>query len=310
MALGPALAAILSELHYPFNNVLWTVETAPGWVMMVLWASYLIALVLFFEEPDRSHIFGKQKSVDLELTQGTITSGESEYLLGIGTKTSRGLDREPPLWRNVPVMMTLLIYFILKLVLEILMSSSPTLTAYYFGWTARGSGYFLAFLGLLMFPANIIVSRLSNQFEDRELIYSALVAMLCSILGIISYLPGKYSVVQYVLFGICIFVSTNALEGPNMGLLSKSIPKSWAKGIFNTGFLATEAGTAARSVGDVGITLASHIAGVPGLLNALFMPMVALVAASAWLVRRNYDCMVDDDDDEDTKSLNSKISDN
>mmetsp|Transcript_12610 Transcript_12610/g.22590 ORF Transcript_12610/g.22590 Transcript_12610/m.22590 type:complete len:805 (-) Transcript_12610:21-2435(-) len=308
MACGPALAAIFSQLSYSLDGKLWSEETAPGWIMMCLWSLFLIALVIFFEEPDRSHIFGKKPMLELTTTK----NGENKYLLATDAHQSsaslESKNHESSLWNNVPVMMTLLVYFVLKLVLECLMSSSPTLTMYYFGWTSRSSGFFLAFLGLLMFPANMIVARLSHRFEDREIIYSCLVVILCSILGIISYLPGKYSVVQYMAFGICIFIATNALEGPNMSLLSKSIPRSWAKGIFNTGFLATEAGTLARSVGDVWITLASHVAGVSGVLNAIFVPMIGLVAVCVVLMRRNYDQMVEDDDD-DVKSKNSNNSD-
>ena len=153
-----------------------------------------------------------------------------------------------------------------------------------------------------MFPANMIVARLSHRFEDREIIYISLVAILCSTLGIVSYVPGRYSVLQYVPFGICIFVATNALEGPNMSLLSKSIPTSWAKGIFNTGFLATEAGTLARSVGDVGITLAEQRVEGSRILNAIFVPVLGLVAVSVALVRKNYDRMVEEDDDDDKRS--------
>jgi len=297
MACGPALAAVLSRLSYPLGGTLWALETSPGWVMMCMWSLFLVALVYFFEEPDRSHIFGKKPM--LELT--SKNEGENKYLLDVENHSSRELESnsEPPLWRNTPVMITLWVYFILKLVLECLMSSCPVLTIIYFGWDAQSSGYFLAFLGLLMFPANMIVARLSHRFEDRELIYYSLVAMLCGILGFISYLPGKYSVIQYMVFGVCIFISTNALEGPNMSLLSKTIPKSWAKGIFNTGFLATEAGTAARSVGDVWITLALNVAGTSGMLNAIFVPMVALVVVSAVMVSRNYDRMTEDDNDDD-----------
>ena len=197
-------------------------------------------------------------------------------------------------------MMTLWIYFILKLVLECLLSSCPTLTSYYFDWESTDSGLFLAFLGLLMFPANMFVAKLSHRYEDRELINAALIIMLCSIVGFIAY-SSKYSVIQYMLFGICIFISTNALEGPNMALLSKSIPKSFAKGTFNAGFLATEAGTLARSIGDVLITLAHHTSGISGMLAATFVPMLGLVVVSALLTRWYYNQMAQDDD-EDTKS--------
>lgn len=159
---------------------------------------------------------------------------------------------------------------------------------------------FLAFLGLLMFPANMGVARLSHQYEDRELIRGTLLVLLVSVLGILAY-SKKYSDVQYVVFGVCIFVSTNVLEGPNMSLLSKTIPKQWAKGIFNSGFLATEAGTAARSVGDILISAAAF-QGVEHLLNATFVPLLLLVVISVALTRQFFAHMVDEDDEQDGES--------
>jgi hypothetical protein len=45
-------------------------------------------------------------------------------------------------------------YFVLKLVLEMLLSSTSTVTKFYFGWDSRRSGLFMASVALLMFPAN------------------------------------------------------------------------------------------------------------------------------------------------------------
>merc|ERR1712238_544165 len=91
------------------------------------------------------------------------------------------------------------------------------------------------------FPVNVVVSRLAQQYEDRELIVGTMVMMLVSVLGFLDYFP-HYTIYQYAICSIGIFVSTNSLEGVNMSLLSKTIPKAWAKGTFNSGFLATEAG--------------------------------------------------------------------
>lgn len=93
--------------------------------------------------------------------------------------------------------------------------------------------------------------------------------------------------VQYTVFGICIFISTNALEGP-----------SWARGTFNSGFLATEAGTLARSIGDVLISLAA-VKGVAGMLDAIFVQMFCLALISVFLVHKHYDRLVEDEDDDD-----------
>lgn len=306
MACGPALAAILSGLSYPLDGKLWSLESAPGYIMIIPWAVYLIATIVFFEEPDRSHMFVEtpKKPSSINLANG---NGENTYLLADNQSASGELEPPPKkvtFLSNIPVMTTLWVYFILKLVLECLMSSCPTMTSHYFGWSSRESGCFLAFLGLLMFPANMVVARLSHRFEDRELIRASLGAISLSILGFAGYIPGiKYSMFQYMPFGVCIFISTNALEGPNMSLLSKSIPSSWAKGIFNTGFLATEAGTLARSVGDVWITLAERDMGVEGILDLIFVPLLVLCGASLLLVHRNYDRMIEEDDDKEQAVL-------
>lgn len=297
MSAGPALASLMSSLKFSPESTLWTKETAPGWIMLCLWLVFLLVFSLFFEEPDRKHLFGSRTTATLELTS---KNHEKTHLLADeGTSSEHAPEKKAEKVQTVVVMMTLWIYFVLKLVLEALLSSCTTVTRFYFGWSPSISGAFMSFLGLLMFPANMVVARLSYFYEDRELIRSFMVATLCGCIGIISYLPNNdYSVVQYTVFGICIFISTNALEGPNMSLLSKTIPKSWARGTFNSGFLATEAGTAARSIGDVLISLAA-VKGVAGMLNAIFFQMFCLALISVFLVHNDYDRLVKDDEDDD-----------
>ena len=123
--------------------------------------------------------------------------------------------------------------------------------------------------------------------------------MLVSVVGIFVYDADHYTSYQYMAFAILVFLSANCLEGPNMSLLSKVIPKAWAKGIFNSGFLATEAGTAARSIGDVLISAMAIWAGLENLLNATFMPLLVSVLVAIGLVRSNFDTMVEVDEDDD-----------
>ena len=66
--------------------------------------------------------------------------------------------------------------------------------------------------------------------------------------------------------------------------------------------LATEAGTLARSVGDVLITLAHEVTGVSGMLDATFLPLLVLSLVSVLLTRHNYNEMIEEDDEEDGKS--------
>ena len=66
--------------------------------------------------------------------------------------------------------------------------------------------------------------------------------------------------------------------------------------------LATEAGTLARSVGDVLITLAHEVTGVSGMLDATFLPLLVLSLVSVLLTRHNYNEMIEEDDEEDGKN--------
>lgn len=310
MATGPAIAAILGHLQFDPTNLLWAEETAPGWVMMVLWTIFVILSVLFFEEPDRSHLYSNvPKAVVQPDEHYSNKNGEAKPLLTNGemtTTTTKSEQKPKPLYHNIPVMVTLWIYFVLKLVSECTGSSCATLTSYYFGWDARHSGAFLAFLGLLLFPVNIIVAALSRRYEDRELIFATLLVMLVSLAGIISYWPEHYTVYQYMFFGVCVYVSSSILEAPNMSLLSKTIPKEWARGTFNSGFMATEAGTAARSVGDILFSLAAAFGGADSLLNATFLSLLGFVFVSILLTRKMFDALIEDDEDDDSSVVRSE----
>lgn len=295
--------------------------------MLVLWSTFLVLALLFFEEPDRSHLFDdgtgakedgqKPPEETTALIPTAIAdktpvsqaflgndampsfgSGDSEHSVGLKSK-----EQEPPLWKNAAVMTSLWLYFVLKMVLEMLLSSTPTVTKNYFGWQSKTTGLFMMIMALLMFPANMVVAKLSQFHEDRELIVWSLLMMMVSVLGVMDY-ANHYFLIQYIVFAVGIFISANCLEGPNMGLLSKAIPKSWAKSTFNSGFLATEAGTLARSVGDLLISGVAGSFGVSMLLNGLFIPMSILVLISLLLVKLFYDQLSEADDD-DTASIAS-----
>jgi predicted MFS family arabinose efflux permease len=268
MAAGPAIAAIL-DLS-PSDGIWWSPENAPGWSMAVAWCVYLVVLVLNFQDPPRLDDAPNKAPKDVEMV------GEKRALLA----TFQEEETEtvpPPLWMNIPVMTTLFIYFVIKLALECILSSTATLTDYYFGWGAQASGIYLAIMGLLMFPANLLVAYFSRQHEDRELIVGGLWLLLVGVCGIVNYgSPDSYKLIQFITFGVVIFVSANALEGPNMSLLSKTIPRSWAKGLFNVGLLATEAGTLGRAVGDVFITWCG-LDSISHLLNNMFISLGIVV---------------------------------
>lgn len=170
------------------------------------------------------------------------------------------------------------------------------MTKFYFKWSGGVTGLYLAGLGLLMLPANFFVAHLSQQYDDRELIRGLTVLMLLGCLAVIQYSPN-YTIIQYVIASVTVFISSNALEGPNMSLLSKTIPQSWSKGFFNVGLLATEAGTLGRAVGDVMLAIFGA-GGIPYLVNTTFGTIASLSLASLLMVIRFYKMLEPKDKDD------------
>mgnify|MGYP005856292425 CR=1 FL=1 len=154
----------------------------------------------------------------------------------------------------------------------------------------------MAGLGLMMLPANLFVAYLSQQYDDRELIRGLTVMMLLGCLATMQY-SKNYTLLQYIFASVTIFVSTNALEGPNMSLLSKTIPHSWSKGFFNVGLLATEAGTLGRAVADVLLTIFGS-GGIEYLVNVTFGTMASLSFLSLLLILRFYRMLEPKDKDD------------
>ena len=272
MATGPAIASALHWTIWDTSNVWWQAENSIGWTMAIAWLVYFVTLVLYFENPPRKEDgLGEQKRLlgsehDKDDENASYQMNGDRALL-----SSRSTEPlEVPVWRNVPVLTTFWVYFVLKLVLECSLSSTSMLTHYYFGWDASAVGVYLAVLGLLVLPTNGVVVNLVTRYgwEDRQWIVGLLVGITVGCVLLLQF-SSVYSWHHYVLGSVTIFLATNALEGPNMSLLSKTIPHSWRRGIFNVGLLATEAGTLGRAVGDVFLTVCGH-QGLEYLLNRCF----------------------------------------
>jgi hypothetical protein len=197
--------------------------------MFFLWSILCICYVVFFEEPERDDPIKTKPptmSTEIQLVKGgspsATTYSEKKPLLSIGVSNSDGAKCFQPekLLRscnNVPVLISLMLLVLLKAVLEGLSSSAPTVSRYYFGWGVHANGIFLAALASFVLPTNFFVAHISRRFDDRELIIATLAVMLFGILGVLNYGEGSgYSEVRFVLFGLVIFVSCNALEGPTM----------------------------------------------------------------------------------------------
>lgn len=114
-----------------------------------------------------------------------------------------------------------------------------------------------------------------------------------------------YTVTQYVLSGLVMFVSAEVLEGNsfifvviyyetcngiyilaflplfldtvgvNLSLLSRVMSSRLSRGTYNGGLLSTEAGTIARVIADATITLGGY-AGESRLLNVTLLPSLAI----------------------------------
>jgi MFS family permease len=169
---------------------------------------------------------------------------------------------------------------------------------YYFDWDVPESGLFLSILGLLMFPANAVIAILSSRWEDREIMLPTQVIVLVGSLGIIAYSQENYSAIQYIVFGLCIFLGTNMLEAPTMSLLSKTIPRRWAKGTWNSGLLATEAGTLGRAIGDVMVSSAGLV-GLERMLELTYAPVSVAVVLLIIFTWRLFPLLEPDDEDDD-----------
>ncbi len=105
-------------------------------------------------------------------------------------------------------------------------------------------------------------------------------------------LLGHYTVGQYILGSALLFSFLNSLEGVIMTLLAKVISPELAKGTFNSGLLATEAGTFGRVLGDCCITLFGAAQDSSALVNHLFFPLAILVLLCVTLVHWYFDLLL------------------
>ncbi|KAJ0258042.1 SPX domain-containing membrane protein [Hirschfeldia incana] len=307
MACGPALAGLL-QIKFKIYNLTFNQSTLPGWVMAVAWLFYLVWLCISFKEPvrdteeqeeqERSNPNETTSMTDREENSRVVEEGLRKPLLitsGLKVEDEDDCDeseesaedsRRPAnsfgdAYRLLTpsVKVQLLIYFMLKYAMEILLSESSVVTSYYFGWTTSSVAIFLACLGLTVLPINILVgSYISNMFEDRQILLTSEIIVFIGILFSFNlFVP--YTVPQYVISGLVMFVAAEVLEGVNLSLLSRVMSSRLSKGTYNGGLLSTEAGTLARVVADVTITLGGYL-GRNHLLNATLLPSLVICIGS------------------------------
>ncbi|KAK6947708.1 Major facilitator superfamily [Dillenia turbinata] len=302
MACGPAIAGLL-QTNFTIYGITFNEDTLPGWVMALAWLVYLVWLGISFKEPSHEpkETQAPQESnsepaepdeLEKGLNQPLLLSSkdkqededgdeeceESEEALEESRRPTTSI-RSAYRLLTPSVKVQLLIYFMLKFVMEILLSESSVITSYYFGWSTSSVAIFLACLGLTVLPVNIIVgSYISNMFEDRQILLASEILVCIGIIGSF-HVFIRYSVPQYVISGLIMFVSAEVLEGVNLALLSRVMSSRLSRGTYNGGLLSTEAGTIARVIADATITLVGYL-GENVLLNLTLLPSLIICICS------------------------------
>ena len=59
----------------------------------------------------------------------------------------------------------------------------------------------------------------------------------------LTFIYKSMPIVQYLAGLVTLFLGCQVMEGVSTAILSKRMPKHMAKGIFNSGFISTQAGT-------------------------------------------------------------------
>lgn len=298
MACGPALAGLL-QTNFKIYKLTFNQNTLPGWVMSVAWLLYLVWLGISFREPAREEDLTLQANSSEPVENDALEKGLQQPLLTSSEDKQQDEDGEDDPSEEAPedsrkpvtsigsayrlltpsVKVQLLIYFMLKYAMEILLSESSVVTTYYFKWTTSAVAIFLASLGLTVLPVNIVVgSYISNMFEDRQILLASEI-MVCIGIILSFNVAIPYSVPQYVISGLIMFVSAEVLEGVNLSLLSRVMSSRLSRGTYNGGLLSTEAGTIARVIADATITLAGYL-GDKLLLNVTLIPSLFICISS------------------------------
>ena len=86
-----------------------------------------------------------------------------------------------------------------------------------------------------MYIGTILVARMADGVEDKNMIQLLLYLSLFSILILFNYTLLSYTTIQYVIGTVLLFSFLNTLEGIIMALLSKLVSPQLAKGTFNSG---------------------------------------------------------------------------
>ncbi len=190
-------------------------------------------------------------------------------------------ERIPSCWSHITteVYVILFLTMVNKAGQEMSVSSMPFIMKNLFSWDTESIGYCMASIGAFVLPANILVNQFGKELEERKLLLYLSYATMVGIIFIcqLDLFDISYSSVRYLFGTVLIFTTLNGLEGVIMSLLSKLISPELAKGTFNSGLLATEAGTFGRVVGDMAITIFGDVTETTSLVNQLYFPLGGMI---------------------------------
>ena len=223
-------------------------------------------------------------------------NNNNEYFTALRDEPTPAPEEKPRFWdyMTAEVLVILFVYTVNKVGQELVISSIPLLTHTMFQWSVQSAGYYMAVVGALVLPMVVLLNRWVNNVEERYMMLYLSYACMGSIFLLFHSptLLGHYTVGQYILGSALLFSFLNSLEGVIMTLLAKVISPELAKGTFNSGLLATEAGTFGRVLGDCCITLFGAAQHSSELVNHLFFPLAVMVLLCVALVHWYFDVLL------------------
>eukprot|EP01053_Blabericola_migrator_P008683 Blabericola_migrator_1__8682@NODE_456_length_8320_cov_227_265964_g357_i0_p1_GENE_NODE_456_length_8320_cov_227_265964_g357_i0NODE_456_length_8320_cov_227_265964_g357_i0_p1_ORF_typecomplete_len813_score88_79MFS_1/PF07690_16/3_6e27MFS_1/PF07690_16/3_2e09OATP/PF03137_20/0_032OATP/PF03137_20/11MFS_1_like/PF12832_7/20MFS_1_like/PF12832_7/0_0021WH2/PF02205_20/0_39SPW/PF03779_14/1_3e04SPW/PF03779_14/42SPW/PF03779_14/0_46_NODE_456_length_8320_cov_227_265964_g357_i024684906 len=300
MSLGPGMQPLINKMPtfvIPYLNCTFNALTAPVLIMCGLWGIFAVMTMIFFAEPLRTTAIERPELLD-PLTQDPNSVYYAHYntylpeskLLDVsaqgnavrGLPTGRVKNKPNMFMDTTGATICLAIYFCLKFSQEAFQTAAPIVSFAAFNWSDSEVGLLLAAIGLIVLPSNILIGWIGDAVPERiGQIASLCVLSLGFILTFTSLAPLTPN--RYICGALVVFIAAQALESINMALLSRLMPKTLSKGLWNSGFLSTEAGTLGRVVGAAMISVIGSLVAVERMQDIVNTTSIILILITMWL---------------------------
>jgi hypothetical protein len=217
---------------------------------------------------------------------------------------------------NIAVPITLFFYAFVCMTKEIIFTLSIIIGIRYFQWPGRYSALVLFGLALLTIPVNLAVSYINCWTGERLLVKKSLKVMLFGILCIINYQAlfilfndiqhifstqstdaplttyynWSFGFIDYWICATVIFLSSTALEGLSLSLMSKVSPSKLNDSPINCSVLAPAIGCIGRIVGESMIIFVgfSHRVINTDMVNSIAFVLLGLCICCLHMLKKNY----------------------